>query len=168
MRADAYSGLSGFLPGRATLMLDVVVVAMAVVLVVLAVSVYLVKFARGYRSHKMIQLALALSLLVVLMLFETDIHFLSNWMERADASPYFEASTRSGPVIYVLWVHLFFAITTFVLWSVVLGRALMRFPRPPGPNGHSREHARWGTIAALDMVMTTVTGWIFYWMAFVA
>jgi len=163
-----YSGLSGFLPGRASFMLDVVVVTMFFVLLALAWSLYAVKFRKMYRSHKVMQITLSSSLLIVLVLFETDVHYLSNWMERADASPYFDASTRSGPVVYALWIHLFFAITTFILWFLMLLRALNRFPNPPRPNQHSREHARWGKVAAIDMALTTVTGWIFYWLAFVA
>jgi putative membrane protein len=165
---QSYSGLGGFLPGRASFMLDVVVVAMFFVLLALAWSVYAVRFRKMYRSHKVMQITLSSSLLVVLVLFETDVHFLSNWMERADASPYFDATTRSGPVVYALWIHLFFAITTFGLWTLMLVRALNRFPNPPRPNQHSHEHARWGKVAAIDMALTTVTGWIFYWLAFVA
>jgi uncharacterized membrane protein YozB (DUF420 family) len=163
-----YSGLSGFLPGRASFMLDVVVVTMFFVLLVLAWSLYAVKFRKMYRIHKVMQITLASSLLIVLVLFETDVHYLSNWTERADASPYFDASTGTGLVVYALWIHLFFAITTFTLWFMMLVRALNRFPNPPRPNPHSREHARWGKVAAIDMTLTTVTGWIFYWLAFVA
>jgi putative membrane protein len=163
-----YSGLSGFLPGRASFMLDVVVVAMFFVLLALAWSVYAVKVRKMYRGHKVMQITLSSSLLIVLVLFETDVHYLSNWMERADASPYFDALTRSGLVVYALWIHLFFAITTFILWFLTIVRAFRRFPSPPRPNQHSREHARWGKIAAIDMILTTVTGWIFYWLAFVA
>jgi putative membrane protein len=165
---QGYRGWSGFLPGRASFMLDVVVVAMFFVLLALSWSVYAVKYRQMYRSHKAMQIILSTSLFVVLVLFETDVHYISNWMERAGASPYFDASTRSGLVVYSLWVHLFFAITTFILWFLILLRAVYRFPSPPSPNQHSREHALWGKIAAIDMVMTTVTGWIFYWLAFIA
>ena len=113
-------------------------------------------------------MTLAATLLAVLLLFEIDVHFIDKWMVRADASPYFDAESRSGLVVYALAVHLVFAITTFGVWSMVILRALWSFPRPPAPNEHSRFHRRWGTVAALDLVMTTVTGWIFYWLAFVA
>ena len=116
----------------------------------------------------MIQITLALALLVVLLLFEIDVHFIDQWMVRADASPYFDAATKSGLVVYALVIHLVFATTTFGLWLTVIVQALRHFPRPPGINEHSRFHRRWGTVAALDMVMTTLTGWIFYWLAFVA
>ena len=166
--AERYGGVSGFLPGRASLMLDVVVVAMFFVLLALAFSIYSVKYRRQYERHKLIQLALASALLVVLLLFEIDVHFIDRWMVRADASPYFDAATRSGLVVDALAVHLVFATTTFALWLLVILRALWNFPRPPSPGEHSHFHRRWGTVAAIDMVLTTLTGWIFYWLAFVA
>jgi putative membrane protein len=165
---ESYRGVSGFLPGRASLMLDVVVVAMFFVLLALAFSIYLVKYRRLYEHHKRIQLTLATALLVVLVLFEIDVHFIDRWTERADASPYFDAASRSGLVVKALAIHLVFATTTFGLWLTVILRAVSNFPRHPSPNEHSRFHKRWGTVAAIDMVMTTLTGWIFYYLAFVA
>ena len=165
---ERFSGMSGFLPGRASLMLDVVVVAMFFVMLALFVSLYLVKYRARYGGHKAIQITLATSLFVLLLLFEIDIRFIDNWMDRADASPYFDAATRTGIVAYSLGIHLFFATTTFALWLLVVLRAFRNFPNPPRPNDHSRFHTRWGTIAALDMVLTTLTGWAFYWLAFVA
>src|SRR5271155_4156549 len=134
---DPYDGVSGFLPGRASLMLDVVVVAMFFVLLALGFSVYSVKYRQKYQFHKLIQVGLASALLVVLLLFEIDVHFIDKWMVRADASPYFDAATRSGPVVYALAVHLVFAVTTFFFWLVIILRALGRFPSPPQPNEHS-------------------------------
>ena len=74
----------------------------------------------------------------MLLLFEIDVHFIDKWMVRADASPYFDAATRSGLVVDALAVHLVFATTTFGLWLVVILRALLNFPRPPVPSEHSR------------------------------
>jgi putative membrane protein len=165
---DPYNGVSGFLPGRASLMLDVVVIAMFFVLLALGFSVYSVKYEQKYARHKVIQVTLALALVALLLLFEVDVHFVAKWTVRADASPYFDAATKSGLVVYSLAIHLVFATTTFALWLMVIARALVNFSKPPGPNEHSRFHRRWGTVAALDMVMTTFTGWIFYWLAFIA
>jgi putative membrane protein len=165
---ERYSGVSGFLPGRASLMLDIVVVAMLFVLIAMAYSIYSVKYRRQYRRHKAIQLGLASVLLLVLCLFEIDVHFIDRWTARADASPYFDAATQSGLVVKALAVHLVFATTTFALWLTVISRALLGFPKPPQPAEHSRFHRRWGTLAAIDMVLTTLTGWVFYWLAFVA
>ena len=69
---------------------------------------------------------------------------------------------------YCLIVHLSCAIPTAVLWVVVIWQALRHFPSPPGPSNYSRRHALGGWLAALGMVLTAVTGWLFYWLAFVA
>ena len=66
----------------------------------------------------------------------------------------------------VLGVHLFFAVTTVILWIVVIVQALRKFPAPPMPNQYSPRHILWARLAALEMLMTAVTGWIFYWLAF--
>jgi uncharacterized membrane protein YozB (DUF420 family) len=163
-----YGGLSGFLPGRASLTLDVIVVSMFFVVLALCYSIHAVKYRQMYQRHKTIQLSLAATLLVVLLLFEIDVHFIDDWTARADASPYYDAATRRGLVADSLAVHLAFATTTFILWLVIVLRALVHFPAPPRPNGHSHFHRRWGMIAAVDMVLTTLSGWLFYWLAFVA
>jgi hypothetical protein len=49
----------------------------------------------------------------------------------------------------------------------VIIRALLNFPSPPHPGPHSRFHVRWARIAAIDMFITAVTGWTFYYLAFV-
>ena len=52
-----YSGVSGFLPGRASLMLDVIVVSMFFVLLALGYSIYSVKYRQQYHRHKLIQIS---------------------------------------------------------------------------------------------------------------
>ena len=47
-------------------------------------------------------------------------------------------------------------------------RALRNFASPPEPGAHSAWHRRFGRLAAYDLLATAVTGWIFYWLAFVA
>src|SRR5947209_7805411 len=167
--ADSYRGIGGFIPGsRGSLMLDVVFAAMFVVVPVLAVSIYLVKWRRHYALHKKLQLVMAAVLLAAVLLFEIDIR-VNGWEERAAPSPFFDATHKwNCPAGISLVVHLCFAVPTLVLWVVVVAAALRKFSRPPAPGPHSRWHARWGMIAAVGMVMTAVTGWLFYWLAFVA
>jgi uncharacterized membrane protein YozB (DUF420 family) len=160
--------INGFLPWRGPLMLDVIVLGMVFVLIALAWSVYSVKYRHRYQGHKLIQLGLASGLLILLTCFEVDVQFFENWRQRALPSPYYDAASHSGLVVYSLWVHLFFATTTVALWLLLIVRALRQFPNPPAPNSHSRFHARWGTVAAIDMLLTALTGWIFYFLAFVA
>jgi uncharacterized membrane protein YozB (DUF420 family) len=161
------SGIDGFLGTRATFMLDVVVLAMVALLPVLAWSVYLAKYQRQYAWHKSVQVTLGIVLLATVVLFEVDMR-LNGWRDRAASSPYSSAGGSFDWVMTSLAVHLFFAVTSAVLWLLVIVRGLRHFSNPPAPGAHSAWHKRYGMLAALDMAMTAITGWIFYWLAFVA
>ena len=160
----AYPGIDGFLGTRASFMLDVVVLAMMVVVPSLGASVALARYGRWYAAHKWIQLGLAAALLATVAAFELDMR-LHGWQARAART----AGEKPPAEVYVaLYAHLVFAVSSAVLWVVVVVRALRHFPSPPTPNPHSRWHRRWGRVAAIDMGLTAVSGWIFYWLAFVA
>jgi putative membrane protein len=166
---SAYPGISGFVPGsRGSFMLDVVFVAMFVVVPLLGVSIYLVKYRRRYAWHKKLQLAMATVLLIAVLLFELDIR-VNGWELRAEKSPYFDSAHKwTSPAGLALIIHLSFAVPTLVLWTIVVIQALRNFSRPPQPGVHSRWHVRWATLGAVGMVLTALTGWVFYWLAFVA
>jgi len=165
---STYPGISGFLGSRGSFMLDVVFLAMFVVVPVLLTSIFLVRSKRNYSLHKKLQLIMASVLLVAVLLFELDIR-LNGWEQRAGPSPFFDAANKwTCPAGISLAIHLAFAVPTLLLWIVVVVRALRNFSHPPQPGRHSRWHARWGWIAAAGMVLTAVTGWIFYGLAFVA
>src|SRR5947207_1895293 len=100
-----YGGINGFLGTRASLMLDVVFLAMFVVLPALAWSVYLVKVRRNYALHKRVQLTLGTVLLAAVTLFEIDMR-VNGWEPRAVPSPYW----AGGTVSTLLNVHLVFAV----------------------------------------------------------
>jgi putative membrane protein len=158
--------IPGFLGTRASLMLDVVFLAMFAVLPVMGYSIYLVKYRGRFALHKTIQLVLGGVLLLTVTLFEADMR-INGWEQLAEGSPYFNGDEWSG-VWISLYIHLVFAITTAFLWIYVIVQALRRFPKPPAPGQHSPQHIVLARIAALDMVATAVTGWTFYWIAFVA
>ena len=159
-----YSGIDGFLGTRASFMLDVVFLAMFVVVPVLGWSIWLVRYRQRYALHKRVQLVLAAVLLIAVTAFEVDMRFLSKWEERAVRPP---ATAPSGGVYTALYVHLCFAVTTALLWIWVVVAAVRRFPKPPAPAEHSRQHIILARLAAIDMLLTAVTGWVFYWLAFV-
>jgi hypothetical protein len=102
-------------------------------------------------------------LLVAVALFELDMQLFTDWEVRARASPYFETWVKP-----VLSIHLFFAIPTAVLWLAVIVRALRRFPNPPEPGPHSREHIFWAWLTTVETLLTALTGWTFYLLAFAA
>ncbi len=166
--SQSYPGVSGFLGTRGSLMLDVVFLAMFVVVPLLALSIWLVKRRGRYGLHKRLQLIMAAVLLAAVLLFEIDIR-VNGWEARAEPSPYFDPERKwTCPAGLSLIIHLSFAVPTLVLWIYVVVQALRKFHRPPQPGPHSASHARYGWLAAGGMTLTAVTGWIFYWVAFVA
>ena len=162
-----YPGIDGFLGTRASLMLDFVVLAMVAILPILGWSIWLVKYRRRFQIHKTVQLALAVTLAVTVSVFELDMR-INGWTPRAEASPYYGSEESMGTLFYALYIHLFFAVTNVLLWIIVIVRALRGFPRLAAPNEHSASHIRLARLAAIDMCLTSVTGWTFYWLAFVA
>lgn len=154
---------AGFLPNRASGTLDFVVVAMVLVLVAMGFSIYQVRSKNNPRLHRMVQLVTAIVLLITLVGFEVDIR-INGWREMAEASPYYD----SGVVGWSLAIHLMFAIPTPFIWAGVIGFGLSRFRESFQAGEFNRIHRIWGRAAAFFMAMTAVTGWVFYYLAFVA
>jgi putative membrane protein len=158
--------MSGFLGSRGTLMLDVVFLAMFLVVPAMFFSVGIVKYRRDYANHKRLQLVLGAVLFLAVVAFEIDMR-INGWEHLAKDSPYYVKDSWSA-VWYALVIHLSFAIPTFLLWVFVIARALWLYPSPPVPGAHSPSHKFWGWLAVLGMTGTAITGWIFYYLAFVA
>ena len=158
-----FAGLDGFLGTRASLMMDLLVLAMPVVLGVLAWSIYLVRYRRRYGVHRWVQISLTVALAVVVAFFEVDIRT-HGWQDRAAGAIGGDVSTA---VWVTLWVHVVIAVATLVLLPVVVIRALRGFGSPPRPGHHSTSHRFWGRAAVIGLVLTTVSSWVFYLSAFV-
>ena len=155
--------LPGFLPfSRASLAVDVVALTTLAVVPLLAWSIYLVKYEKNYALHRKIQLTLAGLVLGAVVLFELEVR-IYGWRQFAEPSPFYD--TILFPVLYV---HLFFAISTPLLWIYTILGAVRRFPKPPRPNEYSPRHRRVARLAAAGMLCTAFTSWIFYYLAFVA
>lgn len=162
MAHPPFPGIDGFLPSRASLGMDVVLVGLFALLPFLAWSIRAAR--RGqYALHRRIQLGVALALAVAIVAFEIDIRIFSDWRIRARPSPWWPWGVGAA-----LAVHLVFSISTFVLLAWVLWEALTRFPSPPAPGSHGPRHRAMARLAAIDLVLTAVTGSVFYWLAFVA
>lgn len=157
---------SGFIPNsRGSFMLDFVFVAMFGIMLVQAVSIYLVK-QRKYELHKRIQIVSALVLLVAVTAFEVDMRFFSDWEALAEPSKYW--FYNGWHVVWIaLAIHLCFAIPTPFLWAFVIYEGLRKFPSPAMPSKHSHRHKKLGWLATIGMAMTSITGWVFYVLAFV-
>ncbi len=153
----------GILPTRGSLMLDVVVLVMLLVVAVLPISIYLVRYEKKFVWHRNIQIALVVLLALTVFAFEIDMRLFSDWREQAAKSPYYD----SGMVMGSLYLHLVFAVPAPFLWMFVVIMALRKFD-PVQPGEYSQWHKFWGRLAAIVMVLTALTGWLFYWLAFVA
>lgn len=154
--------MNGFLPAsRGSLMMDVVVSAMAVVIPVLVLSIRAVR-ARSYETHRKMQTALATALLVTVILFEIEVRFIG-WRERAEASPFYD--TLLFPWLYF---HVAIAVTTTVLWIATVAHALRRIGKPAQPGAASGLHRKLGKATFVGTVTTALTGAVFYGLAFVA
>lgn len=143
-------------------MLDVVAIAMIGMVPILAYSIYVVRAKKNYRLHRKIQITLAVVLLMAISLFEIDIR-IHGWRQFAKASAYYDSW-----VFPSLYIHLVFAVSTTFLWIYTIVGALKRFDYPPVPNAYSPGHRRVAKLAAIGMFCTAITGWAFYFLAFVA
>jgi uncharacterized membrane protein YozB (DUF420 family) len=157
----------GFLGYKASLMLDVVVCALVVVVPTLLFSLYTVKLRRNYKLHKTLQIALGVVLLAAVGLFEIDmrLHGGITGILAKRTRPLSPAERASFDRL--LAVHLFFAVSTVILWATTLTLALRRMPVPPAPCAHSSLHKRLGWLSAADITMTSVTGLLVYYYGFV-
>lgn len=169
MAEPSYAGILGawLIPGRGSLTLEAIVVTMFVVTISLALSIATARFGRRYRLHRAMQIGLTVCLAVALAAFEADMRFVTDWRALAEESPWFERGTFSV-VHAALAVHLCFAIPTPFIWTTTLVLALRRFGPNVRPGAHSRSHRRWGWISATMMTLTALTGWLFFYLAFVA
>ena len=159
--------MDGFLGTRGSFMIDLVFVAMIVIVPILWTSIWLAHTRQNYDGHKRTQIALAAVLGAAVLAFEIEMR-LSGWRHLAEPSPFWRNGMGNDWIDYALMIHLLFAIPTPILWIAIIIGALRGFPTPTQPTGHSRSHKFWGKLGALGMTATAVTGWVFYYLAFVA
>ncbi len=147
--------IEGFFGTRADLIVDVVMLASAALPFLLYGAI---RFARReeYDRHKWSQIVLFTLVNTLVLLLEIDIRFwgLDKVIEQ---SRYYGSDTLA--IVFV--VHLIFAISSTLLWLWLIIISVRRYPV------HFRfPHKRYGKIVFADIVMTVITGWILYAMAF--
>ena len=158
----------GFLGYSSTFMLDFVVTALILIVPVLLTSLYLVKVRRNVVAHRNLQLALAAVLLVAVVAFEIDIRAHGGWRTIVGTRTPALSAEQLETVKQTLYVHLVFAISTPLLWATTITLALKRMPKPPAPCQHSRLHKTLGWLSVIDLLLTSTTGLLFYYRAFIA
>ncbi len=159
----------GFLGYRTSFMLDFVVIALVLIVPVLIYSLIAVKVRHQYGLHRTLQLLLGVILLVAVGLFEIDLQWVQGgWMNVVAKREVKLTVDQLAFIQRVLRIHLVFAVSTPLLWAATIGLALRHMPSPPQPSPHSNLHKTLGWLSTLDIVLTSVTGLVFYYFAFVA
>jgi hypothetical protein len=154
--------VEGFLPlSRANFFLDFIALAMAAVIPVMLISLFQVRKRKNYELHRRLQTILGVGLGLAILAFEIDMR-VNGWRQYAEASPFYDTW-----VVPSLVFHLIFAIPTLFIWVYTIFMALRH--RIPSSHGKYRfQHKFYGRLSAYAMIGTTLTGWLFFWLAFVA
>ena len=142
----------GFLGTRADLLMDVVILALIAVVPIVLYNWNLARRAR-YTRHKTLQVGLALLLAGVVGLFEINLRMQGGIFAATRDSGYAGTPTLN----FWIYLHTFFAVTTLLVWAVLIVASLRRFPSPPEPGPFSHTHKRWGRLGMVWMLVTGVT-----------
>ena len=152
----------GFLGTRADWLMDLVIVSLVVIVPVILYSWYRVR-QQGYGRHKKIQVWLTVTLAIAVLLFEVDLRMSGGLDELTKASGYYGTTLLDAST----YIHLFFSVTTSIIWIVLIIVSLRRFPSPPVPvRSFRRTHRFWGIVGAVWMIMTGLTGLELYVLGF--
>ncbi len=159
----------GFLGNDSSFMLDFVVCALVLVVPILLYSIWLVKIKRNFALHRLLQIALGGILLVAVVAFEIDMRMHGGWENIVNKNPQTPRlnAEQIAQVRQVLYIHLIFAVSTPFLWATTLWLAIKRFPKPIQPAEHSSQHKMLGWLSTIDLSLTSITGLIFYYFAFI-
>ena len=150
---DKLAAMDGFLGTDAPLVLDLIVVVLALAIPLLVFSIGAA--SRGaHRVHKAIQITLTVVLAIALIGFELQVQQ-SGWEEMTNFAA--QPPSRQNHLTFALGVHLLFAISTPFLWIAAMSAT-----------DRGRSHRVLGRLAAADLCLTALTGWYWYYVAFVS
>lgn len=151
--------MPGFLGFGAPFMMDVVMVALLVINPALFWSIQQAKKGR-FEIHRKVQIALSAVLFIAVILFEVEIR-LANGIANIIGEERYTDQFRM-----VLYIHLLFSVTTTILWAVLTYKGIKLYTPQGFPEDYAPHHKKWGMIGALDLVMTTLTGYWVYYLGF--
>jgi uncharacterized membrane protein YozB (DUF420 family) len=153
---------NGFLGTRGDLLMDMVVVAIVLTPLLFLWAIWMVRHGQ-YTRHRNLQTALLTTLLLAVILFETDIRLKGGTRAFMAESPYLGTQLLS----WLLRAHVLVAIVCFGLWSYLVVQA-WRHRMDLHPAKFSASHRRAGYWVFAGTVFTAVSGVWLYWLGFVA
>jgi hypothetical protein len=147
--------IEGFLGTRADFIVDTVMVVSAALPFLLYLAIRLAK-KEQYEKHKWAQIALFTFVNILVVILELDIRF--GGLDAVIAqSHYYNTSTLAT----IFLIHIFFAISSTLFWFWLIFVSVKRYPV------HFRfPHKKYAIIVFIDIVLTTITGWILYALVF--
>lgn len=151
----------GFLGTRADILMDIVIVSLAAILPIIWFSWTRAR-RRRWGTHKKTQLALGITLAVVVSLFEADLRLSGGIFELTKQSAFHGTALLNASI----WTHMAFSISTALIWLGLTIASVRKFDSPPRPGTFSRTHKLWGRIGMIDMVLTGITGIELYVVGF--
>lgn len=151
----------GFLGTRADVLMDLVIVSLAAILPILWFS--WTRARRGaWGTHKRTQLALGITLAVVVSLFETDLRMAGGIFELTKASAFHGTALLNASI----WIHMALSISTALIWLALTIASVRKFNSPPRPSAFSSTHKLWGRVGMIDMALTGISGIELYVVGF--
>jgi len=135
-------------------------------LVILPVLVISWRAARAaeYRRHRAIQISLALTLAVVVTLFEIDLKLSGGIFALTRASSYAGTSLLNS----LIYGHMLVAIGSALVWVTLVLVSLRKFSNPPVPNAFGPTHRVWGRVGMLLMMASGLSAVPLYYLGFAA
>lgn len=153
--------MPGFLGTGAPFMMDLVMIALLVINPALFWSIQQAKKGH-FGLHRKVQLVLAIVLFVAVILFEIEIRLAGGIVNIIGEEKY----TTLFQII--LYIHIFFSVTTTILWGVLTFKACKMYTPQGFPDHYSQQHKKMGWLGTLDLLLTTLTGFVVYYLGFIA
>ncbi|MEH6549211.1 MAG: DUF420 domain-containing protein [Pseudomonadales bacterium] len=151
----------GFLGTRGDILMDIVVLSFFLILPALVISW---RWARQKQlnQHRSLQIAIASVLAVAVLLFEIDLKVSGGIFVLTKDSSY----AGTALLNFLIYSHTLVAITTTLVWVILVFLSLKKFDKPPTPNAFSRTHRIMGRTGMICMMATGLSSFPLYYYGF--
>ncbi|MEQ1802887.1 MAG: DUF420 domain-containing protein [Gammaproteobacteria bacterium] len=152
---------SSFLGARGDALIDIGILSIVAVVPILLWSWSLARQGQ-WTLHKRVQLSTAALLGIVVLLFEIDLNQMGGIFAVTAESTYAGTATLN----FWIWIHTAFAISSTIVWVLLVAASLIKFPSPPEPK-YFTTHRYFGRLAMILMLGSGATAVPMYIYGFV-
>ena len=150
-----------FLGARGDALIDIGVLSIVAVVPVLLWSWSLAR-KKQWTLHKRVQLSTAVVLGIVVLLFEIDLNRMGGIFAVTAGSAWAGTATLN----FWIWTHTAFAISSTIVWVLLVAASLIKFPSPPEPK-YFATHRHFGRLGMVLMLGSGVTAIPMYIYGFI-